>query len=107
MLCPTFEFICANALNSDIFYTLDYDVLVTTEFLEHIKDDLQIIERIRPGVRVYATAPNFPALAHVRYFSSCMEVQARYGSFFIDFRVDEFLHGSEGMSLFLFEGVRR
>jgi 2-polyprenyl-3-methyl-5-hydroxy-6-metoxy-1,4-benzoquinol methylase len=89
-----------------LFHTLDYDVVVTAEFLEHVKEDLTIIERIRPGTRVYASVPNFPHPAHVRYFNSKEEVSARYSSAFIDFRVDEFLYGSSGMSFFIFEGVR-
>ena len=104
--CPSFEFVCANAYTSELFSTLDYDVVVATEFLEHVEGDLAIIDRIKLGTRVYASVPNFPNTAHVRHFSSSEEVCARYGAAFADFRVDEFLFGSGGLSLFLFEGVR-
>lgn len=104
--CPSFEFVCADAHTSDLFRTLDYDVVVSTEFLEHVQEDLAIIDRIRPGTRVYASVPNFPHRAHVRHFKSCAEVYRRYSSRFMDFRVDEFPFGSGGMSLFLFEGCR-
>jgi SAM-dependent methyltransferase len=106
LACPSFEFVCANAFTSDLFDTLDYDVVVATEFLEHVEGDLLILERIRPGTRVYGSVPNFPHPAHVRHFNSTEEVYARYSSAFSGFRVDEFLFGSGGMSFFLFEGVR-
>jgi SAM-dependent methyltransferase len=106
LACPSFEFVCANAFTSDLFNTVDYDVVVSTEFLEHVEEDLAIIDRIRRGTRVYASVPNFSHPAHVRHFRSKEEVYARYSSGFATFRVDEFLFGSGGMSFFLFEGVR-
>jgi SAM-dependent methyltransferase len=105
-VCPSFEFLCADAFTSDLFNTLDYDVVVATEFLEHVEGDLVILDRIRPGTRVYCSVPNFPDPGHVRHFKSTEEVYARYSSGFTAFRVDEFLFGSGGMSFFLFEGVR-
>jgi SAM-dependent methyltransferase len=104
--CPSVEFICADVLSCDVLENLDYEVVVATEFLEHVQDDLAVIDRIRPGTKVYGTVPNFPAPAHVRHFNSVEEVGARYSSRFVDFRADQFLHGSGGMSLFLFEGIR-
>lgn len=103
---PSLEFVCADAFTSDLFNTLDYDVVVLTEFLEHVERDLVILDRIRPGTRVYGSVPNFAHSAHVRHFNSKMEVCERYSSLFTAFRVDEFLFGSGGMSFFLFEGVR-
>ena len=106
LACPSCEFVCANAFTSGLFDTLDYDVVVATEFLEHVEGDLLILDRIRPSTRVYGSVPNFPHPAHVRHFNSREEVYARYSSAFSDFRVDEFPFGSGGMSFFLFEGVR-
>jgi SAM-dependent methyltransferase len=106
LACPGFKFVCEDALTSELFDSLEYDVVVATEFLEHIKDDLALMDRIRPGTRVYASVPNFSDLAHIRYFRSKEEVHARYGSGFNAFRVDEFPFGSGGMCFFLFEGVR-
>jgi hypothetical protein len=104
--CPSFEFICGDALSSDVFEKLGYDVVVTTEFLEHVEEDLAIIDRIRAGTKVYATVPNFPYEAHVRHFKSVEEVVARYTSRLNNLRVDQFPFGSRGMSFFLFQGVR-
>jgi SAM-dependent methyltransferase len=104
--CPSFQFICADAFTSDLFSTLDYDVVVATEFLEHVQGDLVILDRIKPGTRVYGSVPNFPDPAHVRHFNSIEEVKTRYSSRFTGFRVDELLFGSGGMLFYLFEGVR-
>jgi hypothetical protein len=104
--CPEFEFVCGDALTSELFDTLEYDVVVATEFLEHVEEDLALMNRIRPGTRLYASVPNFSDPAHIRYFRSKDEVYARYSSGFTGFRVDEFLFGSGGMRFFLFEGVR-
>lgn len=104
--CDSFEFVCTDVFATDLFETFDYDVVVATEFLEHLEDDLLILERIRLGTRVYGSVPNFPDPSHVRYFSSAEEVSARYSPHLDELRVDEILFRSEGMSFFLFEGVR-
>jgi SAM-dependent methyltransferase len=104
--CRSFEFVCTDVFATDLFETFDYDVVIATEFLEHLEDDLLILERIRPGTRVYGSVPNFPDPSHVRYFRSADEVGARYSSWLADLRVDEILFGSEGMSFFLIDGVR-
>src|SRR5579864_78381 len=106
LACTSAQFECSDVFSSDLFDTLDYDVAVATEFLEHIEGDLVILGRIRPGTRVYGSVPNFPDPSHVRYFNSVEDVYARYSSSFESFRVDELLFGSEGMSFFLFEGIR-
>jgi 2-polyprenyl-3-methyl-5-hydroxy-6-metoxy-1,4-benzoquinol methylase len=104
--CSSFQFVCADVFSSDLFDTFDYDVVVATEFLEHVEGDLVILNRIRPGTRVYGSVPNFPDPSHVRYFRSTDEVHTRYSGSFASLRVDELLFGSKGMSFFLFEGVR-
>jgi SAM-dependent methyltransferase len=106
LACPSFEFICADVLSSDVLQKLDYEVVVATEFLEHVQDDLAVIDRIRLGTEFYGTVPNFAHASHVRHFKSAEEVRLRYCSRLENFRVDEFLHGSGGMSFFLFHGTR-
>jgi SAM-dependent methyltransferase len=106
LLCPSYEFVCGDAATSDLFNTLDYDVVLSTEFLEHVERDLEIIDRIRPGTRMYGSLPNFPHPAHVRHFNSAKEIYNRYSSRFTGFRVDEFASGCEGLTFFVFEGVR-
>ena len=104
--CPAFKFVCADVFTSDLFTTVDYDVVISTEFLEHVEKDLEVLDRIRPGTRFFGSVPNFPNPAHVRHFNSAEEVCARYASRFTNFKVDNVLFGSGGMQFFLLEGVR-
>src|SRR4029077_889859 len=80
LVCTSAEFVCLDVFSSDLFDTYDYDVVVATEFLEHIEGDLEILDRIRPGTRVYGSVPNFADPSHVRYFNSVDDVRARYSS---------------------------
>lgn len=106
-VCPEFEFVTANAVETDLFETFDYEAVVCTEFLEHLEEDIRILQRIRAGARVYGTVPNFRCLSHVRYFSSRKQVHERYGKMFRDFRVDVLLcNYRRGTAFYLFEGVK-
>ncbi len=104
--CPEFEFVCADVFESIVFETVPYQVVVLTEFLEHLEKDKEVMERIRPGRRVCGTVPNFPDPGHVRFFGSCQEVSERYAHLFTDWRVDEFLAGNTGRKFYLFDGIR-
>jgi cyclopropane fatty-acyl-phospholipid synthase-like methyltransferase len=70
----------ADATNPDA-YIVDYefDCIVCTEVLEHIKEDRTAISNWRSGTACICTVPNFPYEGHVRFFSNESEVSARYG----------------------------
>ncbi|MCC5669059.1 class I SAM-dependent methyltransferase [Nostoc sp. CHAB 5784] len=105
--CPEFDFVIANALETDLFYTHDYDTVVTTEFLEHVERDIEVIENIRKGTRFYGSVPNFPWISHVRYFNSVQEVYDRYAQYFDSFRVDTLLSIHNNSTVYyLLEGVK-
>lgn len=106
--CPESDFVVANALETNLFQTQDYDTVICTEVLEHIEGDLDVLKKIRSGTRFYGTVPNFGGGSHVRYFTSPEEVYDRYNSYFQNFRVDEFL-GSDrykGKKFYLIEGIK-
>jgi len=106
-VCPEFEFVEANAFTTDLLDTFPYDAVVSTEFLEHVEEDIEIIRRIRPGRRLLGTVPNFPYVSHVRHFQDIAGVTARYAEYFSEFRVDAFLADSERKTFFLIDGVRK
>jgi SAM-dependent methyltransferase len=106
-VCPEFEFVVADAFATDLFERRDYDLVVTTEFLEHVEGDLELIGRIRSGTRVLGTVPNFPYVAHLRHFRAAEEVEARYAPVFKTLRVDTFLASREGKTFFLLDGATR
>jgi len=54
-----------------------YEVVVMLEFLEHIWDDLRLMNQIK-GKRYIASVPSFMSDTHVRYFSSEHEVLEKY-----------------------------
>lgn len=105
--CPEYQFSHADAFTTDLFETVDYDTVISLEFLEHVDHDTDALKRIRPGTRFYGTVPNFPNISHVRHFKSCEEVEARYAPFFDDFRVDSFLRDTKGIEFFLMQGIKR
>jgi len=105
-VCPEFQFVVADARTTDLFDTADYAAAVCTEFLEHVKEDIEILRRIRKGARVYATVPNFPFVSHVRHFESREQVRARYQAELDELQVDPFLANQQGKTLYLLEGIR-
>ena len=105
-MCPSFEFIVANVLETNVLESRDYDCLLAMEFLEHVEEDLKVLQRVKAGTKLFGTVPNFPSVSHVRYFSSAEEVESRYAALFSAFRVDSFLKGAEGPTFYLFEGTK-
>lgn len=106
-VCPEFDFVVADAFETDLFQTHDYDAIVCTEFLEHVEEDLAVIGKLRAGTRFYGSVPNFPFESHVRHFSSAGEVHERYKDHFESLTVDEFRGQARGRVFYLIEGVKR
>lgn len=106
--CPEFDFVVANALETNLFQDQGYDTVICTEVLEHIERDLDVIEQIRNGTRFYGTVPNFGGKSHVRHFTSTQEVFDRYNSYFQNFSVDEFLGTGKykDKKFYLMEGIK-
>ncbi len=104
-VCPEFEFRAEDARTSPALADAPYDVVVCLETLEHISEDREIVSRIREGTPVIATVPDFPAQAHVRYFTSQEEVAARYRDLLADLRIERVLLTPKA-GLFVLEGVR-
>ena len=100
----------ADARTSDVYSSEKFDVVVATEVLEHIIDDLLVLERVPRGVLVLATVPNFDYASHVRWFVSEEEVRERYEPLFETLEVTTHFHagdpdGSQGI-FYLLNGRR-
>lgn len=106
-LCPNGQFFAVNALQSDVFETVEYDTAISLEFLEHVQEDISVLERLLPGTRFLGTVPNFDYLSHVRFFSSCDEVAKQYSPLFRNFTVDAFQAPDDDHVFYLFEGIKR
>lgn len=95
-----------NAFETALFGSRGYEAVITTEFLEHVEGDLRVVEKIRPGARLYASVPGFPYTSHVRHFESEQEVYDRYIEYFDRMTVDEFPYNDKGRVYYLIEGTR-
>jgi SAM-dependent methyltransferase len=104
-LCPQFTFVLDDAFTTRLFDTFPYDSVVCTEVLEHVEEDLKLLERVRPGSRMYGSVPSFPSAAHVRFFENANQVAERYSNQFDDFDIDSYL--SSGHWFFVFDGTKR
>jgi SAM-dependent methyltransferase len=107
-VAPRARFVVEDARTSSIYTDFEHDVIVCTEVLEHIPDDLFVISRFPAGSRCLCTVPNFGADGHVRHFGNSREVAARYSPFFTGFDVVAFkgATGSGVGTYFVFDGVR-
>lgn len=105
-VCPRFEFRVADICNTDVIESCDYDCVVALEFLEHVENDIQVLDRIKSGTKLFGTVPNFSHISHVRHFSSEDEVRDRYESCFSSLQVDSFVGNAEGTIFFMIEGTR-
>lgn len=62
-------------------YEGQYDVMVTTEVLEHL-DDLRVLENIPSGQKVIFSVPSFPCESHIRTFTE-ITMRNRYAEVLI------------------------
>ena len=104
LLVPGFRFELADAYKTDLFETVDYNVVTCTEFLEHLDGDLEILQRIKSGTRVLGTVPNYDATAHLRYFHNAGEVEARYAHLFSQVGVSQ-IRNTSGSIEWLIDGI--
>ncbi|MCA9050706.1 MAG: class I SAM-dependent methyltransferase [Planctomycetaceae bacterium] len=104
-VCPEFQFILEDALKTDKFQSIEYQVVIMTEVLEHVEDDLGLLSLLRPGTRVVASVPDFPYESHVRHFKSVSEVSDRYGPLMSSLHVDELRSVRGDHRYFLFDGT--
>jgi SAM-dependent methyltransferase len=104
---PRGRFLVADARTTTAFDDFEHDIVICTEVLEHIEDDLGVVARIRPGRRCLASVPSFPYVSHVRHFRNAQEVVERYGRFFRSVDVMT-LRGTKDPDdlFFLIDGIR-
>ncbi len=104
---PRGYFFAGSALDPEIYARFESDVLICTEVLEHIEQDLQVVSLFPQGRRCICTVPNFPYESHVRHFRSADEVRSRYSLFFQELDVMTFLSPrNDEDKFFLFDGIR-
>lgn len=75
----TDHFSVDNSYQSQV-YQDQYNVVVLFEVLEHLSDDLLVLNKIRSGSHVLFSVPNFDSESHVRFFNSENDIINRYGN---------------------------
>jgi SAM-dependent methyltransferase len=102
---PELRFEIADVYTTDLLESVPYNTVICTEFLEHVKGDVEVLRRVRAGARVLGTVPNFGGGSHVRCFRDADEVAERYGQCFTQLRVDTFTMPLPRKQQFLIDGV--
>ncbi|CCE24401.1 protein of unknown function [Methylotuvimicrobium alcaliphilum 20Z] len=60
-------------------YPSTYTTIVCTEVLEHLNDDLGVIDNWKQGALCICSVPNYDSVYHTRFFQTKDEVISRYG----------------------------
>lgn len=99
-----------DALTTDLFTSADYDILVCTEVLGNVVDDLALLDRIPREKQVLATVPATGGVDHVHSFESAGEVLSRYRCLFSSLEISQHHHAADkngpGGTSFLLDGIR-
>lgn len=94
----------ADARTTSLFDEASYEVVLCTEVLEHLDDDIGVLRRVKPGARVLATVPNFDSTSHLRFFADEEAVFGRYGQTLDDLTVTR-VSLRRGSVIFLLDGL--
>lgn len=84
----------------------DAEVYVANEVMEHLDDDLGLLERLPKGATVVFSVPSFDSASHVRHFPVRGEAQRRYAGLVAITHVEYVPHGHAGRFFHLMRGVR-
>lgn len=83
-----------------------YDVAVVFEVLEHVKDDLGLLAKLRRGSHVVLSVPSYGFTSHLRHFSNPGLAKARYAPL-LTLTARHSVSMRAGKRIWLFNGVRK
>jgi 2-polyprenyl-3-methyl-5-hydroxy-6-metoxy-1,4-benzoquinol methylase len=105
-------FIEADALTFN-YSSIEYDVVISTEFLEHVHGDKEILSKIAQGTLIIATLPNMDSDGHVRFLSkdneeAISEIVNRYSDICTILNIEHFPYENNPENAdFLIQMVRK
>ena len=103
-----FKFVVGNLYDEEIQNTfVDYDIFICLETLEHLENDLTVLEAIPSGRKIILSVPNFLAQGHVRMFGGQEEVRLRYESLINFDEIMSIYRGRRKIYFFLAYGTRK
>jgi 2-polyprenyl-3-methyl-5-hydroxy-6-metoxy-1,4-benzoquinol methylase len=105
-MAPAGRFLVDDARHSAIYEEIEHDVVICTEVLEHIEEDLSVVSRFPPRTRCMFSVPNYNSESHVRFFRDAAAVSERYGDYFTGLDIAKFPVGSQTASIVLADGFR-
>ena len=103
---PSYQFEVGDLYDKNIQKRfLNYDVFVSLETLEHLSNDLAVINAIPKGKEIIFSVPNKDDIAHVRFFESSKSVRQRY-SLTVNFIKSQTIPGVGDKEFFLVQGIK-
>ena len=82
------------------YKNVDYNTIICLEVLEHIREDIKILQNVEKSAHVICSVPNFNAPSHVRWFTSERQIKRRY------FRFVDISKILKIGNIYLFQGIR-
>ncbi|MFW6130073.1 MAG: class I SAM-dependent methyltransferase [Atribacterota bacterium] len=72
------RFFVMDLYKKETYYKYKYNTVVMFEVLEHIKDDIFVLQSIPKGVKILFSVPSFDYISHVRFFKDKKAIKKRY-----------------------------
>ncbi|MFE8696014.1 class I SAM-dependent methyltransferase [Cytobacillus sp. FJAT-53684] len=94
-----------NAYSSKIYHQ-NYNIVILFEVLEHLQEDIDVLEKIRSGATIFFSVPNFNSESHVRWFTSEEDIKNRYGNYVQIDKIYPFRIGREN-KIYLCHGTKK
>lgn len=84
-----------------------YNTVIICEVLEHIENDLDILNKIHKDKRIIFSVPNYMSGGHVRCFNNFGDIFKRYSDIIEFDTCKEFFIGNKGNIIYLIEGIKK
>lgn len=103
--CPKYEdrFQCVSIEDYD--HSDDYNTAIICEVLEHIAEDIAVIDSLKPGTQVVLTVPNYDSASHVRHFDGLLSVIRRYNRLLVHYGT--VIHCGDTSEFYLIHGTKQ
>ena len=85
---PEYNFIVGDVLVHEIVQDPSFDLVICTEVLEHLDEDLFLLSRINRNTKILATVPDYDSASHVRYFNETDDVEKRYSKHIYNIEIE-------------------
>lgn len=72
------KFHVGDAFETKMFDNYSYNLVIIFEVLEHIEEDIAVLEKIKEDTTILFSVPNFDSPGHVRWFNSIFDIYERY-----------------------------